>query len=65
MTMGFRAAPGGPPGRLGPERVWRAEEEEGPGVPFPAPVGVPDFVETGGVDLPESLGGLLDPGVEA
>ena len=40
-----------------------AEEEEGPGVTFPA-VGVPDL-ETGGVDLPLSLGGLVEPGVEA
>ena len=41
---------------MGPDVV----DEEGPGVP----VGVPDL-ETGGVDLPLSRGGLLDPGVEA
>ena len=63
--MGLRAEPGGAPGKLGPDNGCKgpAVEEEGPGVTFP-PVGVPDL-ETGGVDLPLSRGGLLDPGVEA
>ena len=63
MTIGLRAAPESPPGRPDRDGCVEEVEDEGPGVTFPA-VGVPDF-DTGGVDFPLSLGGLLDPGVEA
>ena len=64
LTIGFKAAPGGAPGRLGPDNGCNgADVDDGPGVTFP-PVGVPDL-ETGGVDFPLSRGGLLEPGVEA